>query len=238
MIEQDENIFGWQDLWMLALILLGIYVVVRLLRISIERYMTQNRIGNKLKLSSKRFELFYIPMAWLMVILGFVAINPLWYGVFAGVVAVFGFPYLRNYVSGIFLKSNPMLEVGALVQNEGTRGLINRVSSLGLILGTDTGEQFVWYRDFERMGFSVIAQQANQQRQSLYLKSEKSSSEILDILFANPVLSFGKITSLRATKTKGIYLFHFTLEKGASADDINIFLAAHEIETGQTDKFE
>mgnify|MGYP000569058732 CR=1 FL=1 len=238
MMEQDETIFGWQNLWMLALFLLVLYGLIYLLKLAMERYMAQNRIGNRLKLSSKRFELFYIPTAWLILILGFIAINPIWHGIFAGVVGIFTFPYLRNYVSGLFLKANPMLEVGALVQNEGTRGLINRVSRLGLILGTDTGEQFVWYRDFERMGFAVIAQETNQQLQSIYIKSEKTAAQILDILFDHPVLSFGNSSSLRATKSKDVFLYQFTLEQGAQIEDLSIYLAGHEIETSQTDKFE
>ncbi|MHA7128127.1 hypothetical protein [Algoriphagus namhaensis] len=238
MIEQADNLFGWYNLGVLALILLVLYGLVHLLRLVIERYMKQNRVGYQLKLSSKRFELFYIPMAWLLLILGFVSIDPIWHGIFVGVVGIFAFPYLQNYVSGLFLKANPMLEIGAIVQSEEIRGLINRVASLGLVLGTSTGEQFVWYRDFEKMGFAVIAQQTNQRLQSVYLRSEMSASDILDVMFDHPVLCFGKKTTLRPAKNKGIYLLQFTLEHGAKAEDLMTYLESRGIVTSLTEKFE
>ncbi|MFC3881828.1 hypothetical protein ACFOSV_16650 [Algoriphagus namhaensis] len=237
-METTTDIFTWKDLWLLALVLLALYGLLHLIRLGFDRYMKQNRIGNRLKLSSKRFELFYIPMAWLILVIGFISIDPIWHGLFLGIAGLFAFPYLKNYVSGLFLKANPMLEIGAIVQNGEVRGLINRITSLGLVLGTSTGEQFVWYSQFEKMGFAVIAQQTNQRLQSVYLESDLSTSQILDVMFDHPVLSFGKKINLRPTKRKGIYLLQFALEQGAKTEDLTTFLEGHGIVTSLTEKFE
>lgn len=237
-METNQELFEWKDLWLMALVLLAVYGLVHLIRLIFDRYMKQNRIGNRLKLGSKRFELFYIPLAWLLLLIGFVSINPIWHGLFTGIAGLFAFPYLKNYVSGLFLKANPMLEIGSIVQNGETRGLINRIASLGLVLGTSTGEQFVWYSQFEKMGFAVIAQQTNQRLQSVYLRSELLPSQILEVLFDHPVLSFGQKISVRPTKRKDIFLLQFALEQGAKTEDLTTYLEGKGIITSLTEKFE
>ena len=91
MIEQNKNLFSWQDLWVLAVSILALFAIIWILRAAIERYMVQNRTGASIKLYSKNFELFYTPIACLILTLGFIAIDPIWHGLFTLIIFVFTF---------------------------------------------------------------------------------------------------------------------------------------------------
>ncbi len=233
-----ESIFGWKDLGLLAILLVGLYVLVHFIRVAVERYLKENRIGNRLQMSTRRFELFYKPLAWLILLLGFISINPIWHGSFALTTGILAFPYLRNYVSGLFLRSNALLEIGATIQNQDKKGEISKINFLGLVLDTEKGEQFIWYRQFDKEGFVILSPQINLRQQTIYFKSEMPANQLLDTLFDHPSLSFGKRVSLRSTTVEDIYLFQFSLEQGAQLEDLTAYVNERGIESSLTEQFD
>lgn len=131
-----------------------------------------------------------------------------------------------------------MIQIGAVVQGKKLRGLIHKIGALGLVLGTSTGEHFIWHGEFEQSGFSVIPPKSTTRLQLIYLHSQLSQKQILDLLFDQPILAFSKPIDLRATKKENLYVLQYTLEKGAKTEDLTNFLSDNSISSSLTENFE
>lgn len=234
----QESIYQWNNILPLGLILLGIYALLRLTYWFLTRYLRQNKSGKRINKAMNRLVLFYAPIAWAILIVAFISIDYVRHGLLIGAAFILSFSYLKHYVSGLFLRTNPMIQMGAVVQDGELKGLIHRIGSLGLVLGTSTGEHFIWHGEFEKSGFSVIPPKSTTRLQSIYLKSELTQKEILDLLFDHPILAFAKPIELRATKKDQQFILQYTLEKGAKKEDLTSFLIANGISSSQTENFE
>ena len=234
----QESIYQWNNLLPLGLVLLGIYALLRLSFWLLTRYLRQNKSGKRITKIMKRLVLFYVPVAWAILIVAFISIDYIRHGLLIAAAFILTFTYLKHYVSGLFLRTNPMIQIGAVVQDGDLKGLIQQIGSLGLVLGTATGEHFIWHGEFDKSGFSVIPPKSTTRLQSIYLKSELSPKEILDLLFDHPILAFAKSIELRASKKDQIFVLQYTLEKGAKKEDLTSFLEANGISSSLTENFE
>jgi len=235
---EQENLYHWTNLFALGLMLIGIYVILKAAHWLAKRYLRQNKSGKRVTRVVKRLSLFYVPVAWGILIVAFITIDYIRHGLLIGVSFVLTFPYLKHYVSGLFLRANPMIQIGAVIQGNNLRGLINKIGSLGLVLGTSTGEHFIWHGEFEQSGFSVIPPKSTTRLQSIYLQSSLSKKQILDLLFDQPVLAFSKPIELRDTKKDQLFILQYTLEKGAKTEDLTSFLSENSITSSLTENFD
>ncbi|HSM62453.1 MAG TPA: hypothetical protein VK833_00800 [Gillisia sp.] len=168
--------------------------------------------------------------------LGFISINYITHSLLVLIIGIFGFPFIRNYLSGIIFKSNPIVSEGALIKSENLDGEINRLMILGMVVNTENGDQYVNYRNIEESGFTINSNKNRFLRQNIYLKTSLSKESILDLLFDNPILNFDEKPSLKDGLESDALILKYTLESGATTDDLTSFLNAHEIETSLTRK--
>src|SRR5690606_33766702 len=133
------------------------------------------------------------------------------------------------YISGLFIRSSPMRVTDTLVKAGKINGRISRIGRLGMVLGTDQGERWVWYHSFDRTGFTLISNQTNVLQRAIYLRSELSKEGLLDLIFDHPILALGKSTNLKVLANNNTFLMHYTLVKGARHEDFINFLHDHEI---------
>ncbi|WP_296705404.1 hypothetical protein [Algoriphagus sp.] len=234
----QENLYHWNNLFALGLILLGIFAILKVSHWLAKRYLRQNKSGKRVTRILKRLSLFYVPIAWGILIVAFISIDYIRHGLLIGAGFILTFPYLKHYISGLFLRENPMIQIGAVVQGKKLKGLIHKIGALGLVLGTSTGEHFIWHGEFEQSGFSVIPPKSTTRLQSIYLQSQLSKKQILDLLFDQPILAFSKPIDLRATKKDNLYVLQYTLEKGAKTEDLVSFLSENNISSSLTENFE
>lgn len=235
---EQENLYNWNNLFALALILLAIYALLKLSHWLARRYLRQNKSGKRASRIMQRLSLFYAPIAWGIFIVAFISIDYIRHGLFIAAGFILSFTYLKHYVSGLFLRVNPMIQIGAVVQDRELKGLIQKIGSLGLVLGTSTGEHFIWHGEFEKLGFSIIPPKTTTRLQSIYLESELPQKQILDLLFDQPILAFSKPIELRATKKDHLFVLQYTLEKGAKKEDLTSFLSNNGISSSFTENFE
>ncbi|PZX52762.1 hypothetical protein LV84_03372 [Algoriphagus ratkowskyi] len=228
----------WNDLLVLILIVSAIYMLIYFGYLGFTRYVKNKRINKKYIALIYKIRLFYKPIAWIVVIGGFVALDPLTHGFIILLVAGFVFKQLGNYVSGLFIRSSPLLAVDTVVKAGKMRGRINRIGSLGLVLITDQGERWVWYNSFDHTGFTLISNHTNVQQRALYLKSELSKEKLQNLIFDHPILVLGKPIILKALQNENTYLLHYTLVKGAQHEDFINFLQDHEVLINSTEKFD
>ncbi len=229
---------NWNDLFALILIVFGTYLLLTFCFFLITRYFKKRRVSDQYFSLFKKIRLFYKPTAWMIVIAGFISLDPLTHGLVILLIAGFGYRQLGNYITGLFMRASPMVVTGTLVQAGKIRGRINKIGSLGMVLGTNQGERWVWYRTFDRAGFTLISNQTNLQQRAIYLKSELSKEQLLNLIFNHPILALGKASNIKALEPENTYLLHYTLVKGARHEDFINFLQSHSIQTNQTDKFD
>ncbi|WP_339864012.1 hypothetical protein [uncultured Algoriphagus sp.] len=227
----------WNDLLVLILIVSAIYLVLSLCFFGLTRYVRKRRISEKYLILINKFRLFYKPTAWAVVIGGFIALDPITHGFMILLILGVGYKHLGNYISGLFLRSSPLLAIHTLVKAGKIRGRVNKIGSLGMVLGTDQGEQWVWFNSFDRAGFTLISNQTNEQQRSLYLKSEHSKEKLQNLIFDHPILALGKPSNLKSLNAENMYLLHYTLVKGAQQEDLTNYLNDHDIQTNSTEKF-
>jgi hypothetical protein len=228
----------WNDLLVLILIVSAIYILITFAYFGFTRYTKNKRIDKKYLALVYKIRLFYKPIAWIIAIGGFVALDPLTHGFITLLVVGFGYKQLGNYVSGLFIRASPLFAVDTLVKAGKIRGRINRIGSLGLVLSTDQGERWVWFNSFDHTGFTLISNHTNVQQRALYLKSEHSKEKLQNLIFDHPILVLGKPIILKSLPTENTFLLHYTLVKGAQHEDFINFLQEHDIQINSTEKFD
>ncbi len=229
---------NWNDLLTLILIVFAIYLILSLCIFLILKQLKKRRINDYYFTLIRKVRLFYKPSGWLIILGGFISLDPITNGLLALILGAFFFNPMRNYISGLFIRASPMVVAGTLVQAGKIRGRINRIATLGMVLGTDQGERWVWYSSFDRVGFTLISNQTNVQQRAIYLKTPLKREYILDLIFSHPVVALGQAPNLKSLDQINTYLLHYTLVKGTQNDDFINFLHAKEILTNQTEKFD
>jgi hypothetical protein len=126
--------------------------------------------------------------------------------------------------------------MGALIKSPDLEGEIKRLLVLGLIVNTEQGEHYLNYTSLEDVGFTIKSNKGIVLRQTLYLKSELTKDAILDLLFDNPILNFEEKPSLKNGLEAGELILNYTLESGATKEDLISFLNAQNVETKLTRK--
>lgn len=229
---------NWNDLLNLILIVFAIYLILSLCIFLILKQLKKRRTIDRHFTLIRKVRLFYKPIAWLIILGGFVSLDPTTHGLLAVILGAFFFNHMRNYISGLFIRASPKIVKGTLIQAGEVRGKINQIATLGMTLGTDQGERWVWYNSFDQVGFTLISNQTNVQQRTIYLKTTLKQENILDLIFSHPVIALGQAPMLKSLDQINTYLLHYTLVKGTLNEDFINFLHTKEILTNPTEKFD
>jgi len=235
-MESITTFYSWNGLLYLFIGLLALYGIIKIIITLIENSAKKNLANKRFIFWLRNSLFFYVPVAVVIFILGFISINYITHTIMVIIMGVFGFPYVKNYLSGIIFKSNPIINKGALIKSRDLDGEIKKLMVLGMIVNTEEGEQYVNYSKMEEYGFTVNSNKSSALRQTLYLKTERTKEALLDLLFDNPILNFQEIPSLRNGIEPEDLILKYTLESGATTEDLISFLNAHDIVTKLTRK--
>tara|TARA_R100000935_G_scaffold8167_2_gene17120 strand:- start:1363 stop:2073 length:711 start_codon:yes stop_codon:yes gene_type:complete len=234
-METITSFYTWKGLFYLFIFLLALYGIIKVLITLIENSARKNLASKKFIFWLRNSLFFYTPLAVIVFILGFISINYITHSILVVIISVFGFQYIKNYLSGIIFKSNPIVNKGAQIRSKNIEGEIKRLMHLGMTVNTETGEQYINYTAIEKNGFTVNSNNKSNLRQTMYLSSPYSKETILDILFDNPILNFDEKPSLK----EGIqeeFILKYTLESGATQEDLMAFLISQNIQPNLTHK--
>jgi len=233
-MEDVNTFYSWTGLLYLLILLTVVYWAIKLMAFIIKGFSKRSITNKKITQYFGNLLTLYKPVAFAVLLLDFISINYITHGMLLIILGVFGYQHIRNYISGLFLKINPLVEIGALIKIDEVRGEIRRLMPFGLVLNTEKGEQYLGYTTIEDQGFSVHAATETTLRQTLYLKTKLNKQEIIDLLFDNPILNFEQLPSIKPGDEPESFRLQYTLEKGAVTDDLMAYLNTLNIETSLT----
>lgn len=236
-METIESFNTWRGLISLLILVLAFFWLLKLISYVFERYGRKNISKKRAVTFLKKSLLVYKPIAMLILLLGFVSINYITHSVLLVFITVFGFNYIKNYLSGIFFCVNPLVNKEAIITIGNFKGEIKSLQTFGLIINTEYGERFINYIEIEKLGFAVTSTVNTKLRQTLFLRSHLSQNQILNFLFDNPIIDFHQKPTLKYGENYQEHKLQYTLENGASNEDLIAFLHEKNIETSTTNNF-
>ena len=224
-----ENMNTWPGLFYVSAWLFALYWALKALHFTLRRSSGRTAIVKWGSVAVKQILILYKPIAVLIVVLDFLAINILVHGLFIVLVGALANAPIRTYVSGLLIRLNPLLRVGSVITINDFSGEVKRLMPMGMVVRTELGERFYSYSGIDRSGFTVNANDTGQHRNTLILNTQHKKSDILDLLFDNPLLNFGEPPSLRDGDYNEELKLQYTLEAGADNEDLIAFFAENEI---------
>lgn len=223
----------WKGLIALVIFLIALFWFLKITIFALKKIAKQNITNKKIIAAITKTLVVFKPIATAIILLDFIAINYINHPIIILVVGIFGYAQLKNYMNGVFLKLNPLMRKGALVNIAEFSGLIKEMRPLGLIISTENGERFVNYTTIETSGFAVKSNDTSLLRQTLYLQTDKTQNQVLDVLFDNPILNYEENPTLKATESSLLKL-QYTLETGTTTATLIAFLETQNIKATKT----
>lgn len=223
----------WQGLFSLVIILIIAYWLLKLITYALNQFAKRNITNKKTIVTLTKVLMLYKPLAAILILLDFIFINYIVHTIILVIIGVFAYSQIKNYVNGIFLKLNPLINVDAIISVSKYTGEIKKLMPLGLILSTENGERFINYSTIESNGFSIKSNDNSLLRQTLYLKTEKTQEQVLDMLFDNPILNFDENPTIK-TAENNLLKLQYTLEAGETTETLIAFLDKKNIQSTLT----
>ena len=233
-MENSLTLDSWLGLRNLIILLFAGYWLLRLLEFLLKKIILTNRGNKKVINAINKIILLYQPVSLLLILLGFISINYIVHGIFLLFIGAISYNYIKNYVGGVIYKINSILEKGVSVTISDTTGEIKKFLPLGIIVNTEKGDNFISYAKIDKTGYTINSKNDTNLRQTLYLKTENSKTELLDIFFDNPIFNYREAPIVREIEGSEHYKLQYTLEKGISSENLMAFLKEHNIETSLT----
>ncbi|WP_299215119.1 hypothetical protein [uncultured Dokdonia sp.] len=233
-METMDTINTWEGFFALLILLILCYWLLKAFVYAVKRFTKKNATNRKITDQLKRALLFFKPFAVLLLLLDLISINPLNHTIFLVVIGVFGFKHINNYINGIVLKTNPLIKERAVLESNTFQGEIKRMLAFGIVMNTESGERYMNYSEIEQKGFLVKSIENSLLRQTLYIESQLPKDTILDILFDNPILNNEEFPTIKSSGQDHVYKLQYSLEKGASSEDLIAFLEEKNIISNKT----
>ena len=128
-----ENNITWLFYLRLIIALVSIYIILRILKKFVPQFITRkstlNNVERILDLSIE----FYKPLMLVIALIGFVAINYIANGIIVLASIIILFNYIKSYISGVFFKIQPLVEVGVNISTGSFTGEISKLDFFGIL---------------------------------------------------------------------------------------------------------
>ncbi len=224
-----ESIFTWNDLFKLTVTLILLYVLLKLVVNIFVKLSKKTLTKRNVRNVSEKIFVFYMPIGISMLLIVYVGINLFAHGILILIFGLITFRHIRAYLNGVLFRSNPLVEKGRHLVFENYQGLIERLLPFGVIVSSTRGKRFINYTEIERLGFSIEKMEDEVHQKVLYLTMEETKIKLLDLLFENPLVNLHHSPILKKIPGDNQYKLQFTLEKGATAEEIIAFLNQYQI---------
>ena len=224
-----EFVFTWIDFFKFSIVLIVLFWLLKFMSIIGLRLLKRIHLKRQLKKVSQRVLLIYIPLSVILLFIAFISINYLVHGILLLVLGIIFFHHIKSYFSGILFKINPLTEEGIQLKIGNFRGSIEQLLPFGIILKEHESKRFINYSFIERHGFSIDQRAGDFLHRTLYILDDESESNVLDLMFDNPMINLTNKPSLQAIPNKEYKMLNFTLERGAKLNDFISFLQQYSI---------
>lgn len=220
----------WILFFELFAVLLVIYLLLKItLRVS-QRVIKSAKRRNAYRIWLRRIKVVYKPIAILLLLISIISINYIAHGLIFLGIGIFGYSYIKNYLSGVLFKINPLTSEGVRIKINEIEGEIQKFLPLGVIIHTQNGEHFVQYSAIDKEGFVINRNIGGALRQSLFFDRNVDTGILMDALFDCPLVDFKQAPEIRKTENESRYRVMLTLEHGVQTAQIIRFLEHKQIE--------
>jgi hypothetical protein len=153
----DKANFSWSEFLFLGAILIAAYFLLQLIKrfLNVTQLFGDYRRGIKTLIENTL--LIFEPMVILLLASAFILLNPIYHGLLLGLVVLFGFVHIRNYVHGRIIQSNNALAVGRQIKIGDLEGIVHQVERLGLKIKTTKGVHYMNYAHIVKSGYVLLS---------------------------------------------------------------------------------
>ncbi|PTM08123.1 MAG: hypothetical protein DA407_08885 [Bacteroidetes bacterium] len=229
-----ETVLTWLDFLKLAILLILGLIILRTILKFAPQFIKRKSVFNKVSLYLNTVIELYKPIAILILLIAFVSINYKVHGILFIVCFIISFSYIKNYFNGVLFKLNPIVSIGSNITVGDFKGEIEKFLAFGVVVNENDGTRFIKYSNIEINGFIINQTEYDAMRKTVYLQDLQNSTELIDLLFDNPMVNFKNKPSLKKIDNQNMHQLQLTLEKGAKLDAILDYLQKHNITTSLT----
>lgn len=138
----------------------------------------------------------YEPLSFLVLLIAFVFIKPLFHGILVFLLLLITFPYLKTYMSGRLLLLNEHIVEGTILKIKSGEGIVSHMGRMGLDLQTNEGLLRVNYANILQDGYTLVASDEIGGFYQLKVGHEEDSKlnhaqRLADLLATTPYIDWG-----------------------------------------------
>jgi len=146
---------SWTHFFYTLLAVAIIYALAKVLQGRLNRGLYLREADGPVRKFIRIFLIILNPIALLVLAAIFVAIWPLAHGLMLGLLILFGFRYIRDYVSGKIVRFDTSMQQGRTVQTHLGTGSISRFGLTGLFIQQEEGRSRIGFTDLLEHGYTI-----------------------------------------------------------------------------------
>ncbi len=184
-------IFTWDQFTKLIVVLFVAYWLIKLLKKGLENFPIFSEFRTAAITLLRKFLILFQPLAYIIALSVFVFINPVLHGVIMGLVLIFSFLHLKNYLSGRLVLLDGTITPGKHITVNGTSGTIGRCGHLGIQVMTPQGINHISYSNLLGKGYTITPDEPGSYHCKLQVSAtvDKNPAENLkDLLHESPYI--------------------------------------------------
>ncbi len=229
-----ETSISWFNFFTLIILLVVIFIFLRILLRFLSQIFKRKSLINRISLVLTQILEIYKPVAILVVLLSFVAINYKVHGILILLFLIVTFSHIKRYLYGVLFKINPLVNIGSNMSTGKFKGDISKFLFFGVVINEAIGNRFINYSYIDENGFSINQNDNASVRRTIYIHEQEKTEPILDLLFENPTIDFNNKPIIKRLPNENILQLQIALESGAKMESLVAFLNQKKIKTSLT----
>ena len=153
----DKAAFSWSEFLFVGAVLFAIYFLLRVVQRFLGIRELFGRFQRPIKIVVLYFLLVFEPIVILLLSSAFLMINPIYHGLLLGLIMLFFYSHIKNYVNGRVMQFNASFTIGREIRTERLEGIIDKKDRLGLQIKTAKGVHFVSYSQLIKDSYMLLS---------------------------------------------------------------------------------
>lgn len=229
-----EASLTWFNFFSLILITAVVYIILGFISKLIPQLFKRKSFTDRLTGILSRILEVYKPIALVVVLLAFVSINYEVHGILLLLFLVLAFTHIRRYFYGLLFKLNPLVNIGSNLVTGKFKGDIVKFLLFGVIVNEEDGNRFIPYTYIDKQGFSINHNDVVPIRSTIYIQNTVDTSQVLDLLFDNPIIDFSNKPTIRKIPNEDSLQLQVALVSGAKMESLIAYLTENKLQTSLT----
>jgi hypothetical protein len=153
----NKAAFSWSEFLFVGATLFAAYFILSVAQRFLSISQLFGRFQRPIKQVVTYFLLVFEPLVILLLSSAFLMINPIYHGLLLGLIMLFAYAHMKNYVNGRVMQFNASFTVGREIRTEKLEGIIDRKGRLGLQIKTAKGVHFVSYSQLIKDSYMLLS---------------------------------------------------------------------------------